>query len=79
MTTTRSSTLAALTLIAALLAGPSRAVPLDPLVHASLGHEGVVSYGVLAAVPEPATLLLALAGGAALLAWRPRRSPGRQA
>lgn len=43
------------------------------------GHEGVISYGLLAAVPEPATLLLALAGGAALLAWRRHRPPGWQA
>lgn len=38
------------------------------------GQVGVIDYGTLAAVPEPATALLALAGGAGLLAWR-RRQP----
>jgi len=36
------------------------------------GHEGVITYGTLAAVPEPASALLWLAGGSALLAWRRR-------
>lgn len=36
------------------------------------GHVGVISYDVLTAVPEPATTLLWLFGGAACLAWRRR-------
>lgn len=43
------------------------------------GHEGVISYGALAPVPEPATALLALGGGAALLAWRRRQRVGAPA
>lgn len=38
------------------------------------GQPGVISYGTLAAVPEPASALLLLSGGAALLALRRRRT-----
>lgn len=43
------------------------------------GHVGVITYGTLPAVPEPATSLLWLAGGAALLAWRRRAAPATEA
>ena len=38
------------------------------------GQPGVITYGTLAAVPEPASALLLLSGGVALLAMRRRRT-----